>query len=289
MPSEQNGSDSGVLSVDTEHRNGSNRPMLQKFNGTTRQTRPDLWINLFELLTDGYSDQNRIIMLMSYLTDDALNWFASEVVPHRATKTWEQVKIGFFERFGVASADPLVEAQHRRYRRDDTIQKYYDEKISLLRQTNLTEHEKISQLTDGMPWSWKPHFISSSLTSTVNWLSKALQLETVLRKPEQQKGKQNYQSRQRPLVAAPVSTKPMTKQWNKNKDDRPPAPCKICAAAGKPDEYHWHRQCPRANRDRNNDKNKQSEQNYCSADVPAMAVETSTWADQGNFLGGRQE
>jgi len=81
-------------------------------------------------------------------------------------------------RFGEPLVRPLVAAQPCRiFFRQDTVQKYFDEKMRSLRQCDLDDTDIVSQFTEGMPMSYRTPLIVAQPDAAVQWLTVALQLE----------------------------------------------------------------------------------------------------------------
>lgn len=230
-------------------------PPLAKFTGYGSIIRADLWINLFEVVTRHRSDGDRLSDLMAFLTDDALNWYATDVAPGIAHLTWNAVKADFVSRFGQAVVDPLTEAQDRRLRISETVETYYNEKLRLLRRCNLNDMSIVGQLTKGMPAVYKGYLVCSAPNTPLEWLTICKQLEVILPKPDLKKigpvssfaGPVRTPAQVRfsqPVRAAAAASATIPKERAKNKS-LPSTACRYCLEAGEPDQFHWHRLCPR--------------------------------------------
>ena len=158
----------------TEH----NTRRIATFSGTEQNVRIDSWLSLFELVSDGKADRERLILLMQYLTGEAINWFATDICPFIDTLTWRDAKNKMTQRFGTPLVHPIIEAQKRVLTRADNVQKYFDAKMSLLRRANLPESAMVALLTDGMPLQYRPTLIGSQASTSLAWLAIALQLES---------------------------------------------------------------------------------------------------------------
>src|SRR5688572_28425287 len=101
------------------------RPVLDKYEGNKSVIRADLWLNLYEVICRTQSEANKIQGLVSYLSDDALNWFASDICPNLPNLTWDEVRKQFVLRFGSQLEDPLTVAQKRYLRPNETVQQYF--------------------------------------------------------------------------------------------------------------------------------------------------------------------
>ncbi len=117
-----------------------NKLRLQRYDGTDSKVRAQSWMALFELDTSGVSVAERRKTLMYYLSGSALEWYADEIVSTDVTD-WLEIKTKLFNRFGVSTATPLIDAQRRYLRRDETVLQYYQDKLRLLRQTKLSEQD----------------------------------------------------------------------------------------------------------------------------------------------------
>ena len=230
----------------------SNKQLLAKFAGHKTVIRADIWCNLYEVVTNGQTDQQRLFGLMAYLIDDALNWFGTDIAPKLAEYSWSTVREMLIARFGPAIANPLVEAQRRHLKPTETVQNYYDDKMRCLRHVSLKEEDMVAQLTEGMPISYKGLLLCSKPPTTVSWLAIALQLEaTVKRQPfTVTKPKPPYQNKQqfRPvsMIASTASESQNNprRDYRRNQNSNPPStPCRYCQEAGET-VYHWHNQCP---------------------------------------------
>ncbi|UYV64482.1 hypothetical protein LAZ67_3000918, partial [Cordylochernes scorpioides] len=167
-----------ALEKDTEKKmaeNPNNR--LQKFNGSKSAIRPESWIKLYDFENNSLKEDEKIKNLMYYLTDSALEWYADEIISNPAVKRWEVVKEKLIQRFGSYNANPIVSASHRRLKREESIENYFQDKIRLLNQTHLTKEEKIHLLTDGLPNDWKDLIVAAQPTDTTKWFHIAASIE----------------------------------------------------------------------------------------------------------------
>ncbi|UYV69788.1 hypothetical protein LAZ67_7000732, partial [Cordylochernes scorpioides] len=155
--------------------NPNNR--LQKFNGSKSAIRPESWIKLYDFENISLKEDEKIKNLMYYLTDSALEWYADEIISNPAIKRWEVVKEKLIQRFGSYNANPIVSASHRRLKREESIENYFQDKIRLLNQTHLTKEEKIHLLTDGLPNDWKDLIVAAQPTDATKWFHIAASIE----------------------------------------------------------------------------------------------------------------
>jgi hypothetical protein len=227
----------------------STQEKLVRFANTTSSIKISSWLNLFEVLTDGKSDKERVLTLMSYLKSDALNFYAEDIVKDISTFTWAQCRTKFEDRFGDPIVEPIIAAQNRHLNRNDTVQSYYNEKMRFLRQTPLRDNDIVAMLTEGMPQSYKIQLIVARIKTLVEWLSVALQLETTMSK--------KFMSEPFKSNKSQTANFAMHSNTNKYKDKslkrKPPHPCKYCTSLGKT-LYHWHNEC--RNKPNNTENNK---------------------------------
>ncbi|UYV62666.1 hypothetical protein LAZ67_2001456 [Cordylochernes scorpioides] len=167
-----------LVEKDTEKENGGkSKQPLQKFNGSKSAIRPESWIKLYDFENNSLKEDEKIKNLMYYLTDSALEWYADEIISNPAIKRWEVVKEKLIQRFGSYNANPIVSASHRRLKREESIENYFQDKIRLLNQTHLTKEEKNNLLTDGLPNDWKDLIVAAQPTDTTKWFHIAASIE----------------------------------------------------------------------------------------------------------------
>ncbi|UYV79061.1 Transposase [Cordylochernes scorpioides] len=124
---------------------------LQKYSGDQKDIRAQSWVKLFELHV---TDEDKGKLFFYYLEGRALEWYADEIAGTNI-KQWETIKQKFITRFGSSTATPLIDAQRRYLRRDESVNDYFQSKIRLLKQTSLSKVEQIQMLTEGLPAQWK--------------------------------------------------------------------------------------------------------------------------------------
>ena len=218
-----------------------NRQLIAKFSGHKTVIRADLWLNLFEVVTRGKDDSTRVFTMMTYLVDDALNWFAAEIAPRLDDIKWSDVREHFIARFGPAIANPLVESQHRRLRTTENVNTYYEDKMRILRRVTLNELDVVAQLTEGMPPNYRGYLLCANPKTATAWLAVALQLEATLGRPPRQ-DQREFKGRQKTHVALTAQDRRQYQQAVK-----PQTPCRFCLDAGET-AFHWHRDCKRRHR-----------------------------------------
>ncbi|CAK9250143.1 unnamed protein product, partial [Sphagnum jensenii] len=72
---------------------------------------------------------------------------------------------------------PLIDAQQRYLKRDETVEDYFQDKMRLLRQTKLSDEEMVQQLTHGTPISWRMSLAAARPADPHAWIEVAQQIE----------------------------------------------------------------------------------------------------------------
>lgn len=219
----------------------SSKPKFQRFSGPKTKIKITSWLSLFDVLALGQDitiEKKKISFLMEYLEDEALQFFADEIATKLDTITWTEVKTALTTRFGERTIDPVLAASRRRWNKgQESVQDYYEDKMYLLRKTGLAEASMAEVLTDGMPFSFRNNLIAATITTTSDWLSKAVRLESSF----------NLNPRsEHPRAVAAMADSHNGKPKYQNKGKRPPpGPCKYCKAKGKADHQsmHWQSDC----------------------------------------------
>jgi hypothetical protein len=211
---------------------------LDKFDGISKDIRIQTWLRLYETHI-GNEDADRIKGLLYNLKGIALEWYGDEIAGTSITR-WETVKEKIVKRFGISTATPLIDAQRRRLKRDETVEDYFREKMRLLRQTKLSSLEMTQQLTEGLPFQWKLSLAAARPVDPNSWVEVAQQIETHYssQQSRQQFNKFRQNNDRRRSSQTNTTARTLTATTN-----RPPYPCNICKRLGR-DEYHWHRECP---------------------------------------------
>ncbi len=116
------------------------------------------WLNLFEVVIIALKeDEDKVAKLMSYLDDDALEFYANKIAPNLSTITWAETRGLMEKRFSSSTISPIIAATRRRLTKADTVKSYFDDKMASLEKTGLSEEHMVDQLTEGLPDSYKSH------------------------------------------------------------------------------------------------------------------------------------
>ncbi|UYV68123.1 hypothetical protein LAZ67_5003116, partial [Cordylochernes scorpioides] len=110
-------------------------------------------------------------------TDEALEFFADEILTNAHIKKWETVKDKLIARFKPCIYSPIVLASSRKLLASETVETYFKEKMDLLNQTSLKKEEKIQLLTDGLPLNWRDVFAAAQPADPTKWIQVALSVE----------------------------------------------------------------------------------------------------------------
>ncbi|UYV83405.1 hypothetical protein LAZ67_23000904, partial [Cordylochernes scorpioides] len=113
----------------------------------------------------------------TYRTDEALEFFADEILTNAHIKKWETVKDKLIARFKPCTYSPIVLASSRKLLASETVETYFKEKMDLLNQTSLKREEKIQLLTDGLPLNWRDVFAAAQPADPTKWIQVALSVE----------------------------------------------------------------------------------------------------------------
>ncbi|UYV82059.1 K02A2.6-like [Cordylochernes scorpioides] len=150
---------------------------LEKFGGDKGSIRPESWLKLYELETSKLDEVDRINNLIYYLSKDALEWFADEILSNASIKKWDTVKHKLIQRFGYKVESPIVAASKRRLKKEETVKDYFRDKIRLLNQKSLNNVEKLKMLTDGLPLDWKNYLVTAQPKDPSHWMQIAMEIE----------------------------------------------------------------------------------------------------------------
>ncbi|UYV70987.1 hypothetical protein LAZ67_8001338 [Cordylochernes scorpioides] len=150
---------------------------LEKFSGDKGSIRPESWLKLYELETGKLDEVDRINNLIYYLSKDALEWFADEILSNASIEKWDTVKLKLIQRFGYKVESPIVAASKRRLKKEETVEDYFRDKIRLLNQTSLNNVEKLKMLTDGLPLDLKNYLVTAQPKDPSHWMQIAMEIE----------------------------------------------------------------------------------------------------------------
>lgn len=267
--------------------NLNGKPRITRYSGDKAEVRVEAWLNAYEVATQDFSERDRINQLVRYLEGSAITWFSEEVIPCLEMLEWDDVKQLMIKRHGQQHISPIVAATNRKLKEGEQIQTYFDEKMRFLRQTNLTERDQASILTDGVPRYVQKTMIAARVTTTSDWLVVALDFEALygpmgLNCPpvnRQQGGRnghptaQAFNNQRRTIQVFAASGEEKQKK-------KPPKPCKICAEAGKSEAWHWHSDCP--------NKGQKAARSEAPTPQPTAQIRTQSFSAQaGNGTSGQ--
>ena len=197
--------------------------------------------SLYEVDTHNLPDADRIRALIFNIKGIALEWFGDEIGHAVTALEWTDVRDRMISRFGISTSTPLIDAQRRRLKRDETVQQYFRDKMGLFRQISNAEPEVCHQLTEGLQFSWKLAMTSAKPGSANDCVETAQQLEThfasIPRNPKPDYSQQGNRFNVRPNANFKPNPRALAAT-----NDRPIPACRICERLGRPNHLQWHRE-----------------------------------------------
>lgn len=233
---------------------------LSKYNG---KSDPAIWLDLFVYVVNDNDEASRMRKIPAYLENDALDWFARNVVPTANDMAWADFRARFIARFTRNVEDQTLAAHLRVLQKEESVEAYFNAKTAIMTNTTMTDANKIASLTHGLPQRLKAQLLALPPDTVDNWLVRARNLESAFPYEPQPRRDNRQSARQQPSAPRPQPS-----------GDRPPPPCQHCAKLGRT-ENHWHRECPN-----------RAKQSAAPSNVPAIAY--NNFADPGhlNWQGG---
>ena len=234
------------------------RQLCKEFIGSTSDVPIAEWLTVFETVTIEYSDQERLYALTRHLNSEALTWYARSIAPIVTTITWTECRTKMLKRFGRFVTDCVIQAMDRRLQPKDTVLSYFNEMMTLLSQSDVTEKVQVALLTRGMPESFRSHIVTHNPQTTDHWIELALALEETkskrFNKPHE--GTLFTQRKDKKLnIKKPFNDyKTGTRQFDFSKPPR--KPCPNCTGLGER-SFYWRKFCPRLRANQENQKSTQ--------------------------------
>ena len=179
-----------IFQKSASHHTSHGKRNIARFSGNDPTLHIDAWLRIFEIVMYDKPDDDKKYQVAQYIDGDALTWFANHLIPTIDQKSWTEVKTSLIQRFKTQEVRPLIAAQDRYLNRGENVQKYYDDKMRLLQQTNLHDTDMVSILNRGMPSFYKPHLICADIPSPAKWLATTLELEGAFKRNMAYKAKQ---------------------------------------------------------------------------------------------------
>jgi hypothetical protein len=84
-------------------------------------------------------NKEKVAKLMPYLDEDALDFYATKVAPKLSTITLAKTRQLMERRFSVSTISPIVAAIRHRLLKSETVKSYFDDKMTFLEKTGLSE------------------------------------------------------------------------------------------------------------------------------------------------------
>ena len=161
----------------------SPEPKMPKFSGIEDGLQIIPFINMFELLFSALTSDQKVHKVIAFLDGDAANYFGLDILSS-STLTWQTVKDKLISRYGHSDIPPMTAATRRKFdMSSEGIKQYYDDKCRILRRIEgLSESHQSDSLTEGLPDTYRTHFYGRCFTSTLEWLTTALDIEADMSK-----------------------------------------------------------------------------------------------------------
>ena len=122
--------------------NAEKDPKMAKFNGNDDDIKIEAFLNIFELLYNRLSDEQKVVKVIAFLEGDAASYFGSDIAVQTPI-SWGVVKQMLTDRYAHSDISPMIAAPRRRLQRNETIKQYFDEKLRILRRIQgITEAHK---------------------------------------------------------------------------------------------------------------------------------------------------
>ena len=158
------------------------RNVIDKFESSS--TMPaELWIAVYEQATTGITSRQRVELLLSYVTEDALRGYGQFVTPHAKTMDWPIVREMFVKKFARLNVQPILAAKDMLLRSDETIQSY--EKTRLLKLARLPQSSMVALLTDGVPDDYRAVICANGPNTISDWLNVAQRYEVTMKQADE--------------------------------------------------------------------------------------------------------
>ena len=182
-----------------------------------------------------------------HLKGVALRWYSTTILRERdpAAVRWHEFESLFLARFDQQVEDPFNRWLDYTLDNNTTVAAYFQEKIQRGNDAGISEKNQIAGLTRGMPTRYRSMLgVAGTIATTTEWLARAQNLEYTFKDDNKTSFKRDGLKAVSSGSQFPPSTgsKPEAGKVTTNK--APSVPCQICARNGKPNQMHWHRECP---------------------------------------------
>ena len=184
-----------------------------------------------------------------HLKGDALRWYSTTILNDKdpATVPWREFEDSFLARFDQQPEDRFSRWIDYTLDSNTTVANYFQEKIQRGNDAGLSEKNQIAGLSRGMPTRYRSLLgVAGVIKTTSEWLARAQHLEYTFKDEPKSSGfkKEGFKSNSgiTSLRAPTAGSKPEAGKTPISKT--PSVPCQICARSGKPNQMHWHRECP---------------------------------------------
>lgn len=238
----------------SQHGRGSGGPIYKLgpvFEGPRGALSAHSWIRQYEIHAKwmNWAEADMVEAIGMHLSGLALKWYSStilEVHPGElCDMSWDTFKDKFVHRFEQRVEDPLVKWLDYKLDHNMEVANYFQEKIHLGNLARQDEGNQISGLTLGMPVRYKTAFATAGIIKDIHeWLAIAQKLEGAY-KLDKAPTAQTFKRDAKPFVPREAARDYASKPAGSQGFSRPPMlPCSICTRKGRPDQHHWHNECP---------------------------------------------
>lgn len=220
------------------------------FEGVKGPLGPRAWIKQYEVHARwmGWSETEKVEALCMHLASTAQKWYSTTFLEEEEINdiTWSRFKEAFLHRFDQVVEDPLTKWLDFVLDSNQDVASYFQEKTQLGNAARQDQRNQVTGLTRGMPMRYKSILVTAAIKTPSEWLALAQKLEHTF------KGDKNSTQFKKDLYKGPNSSSVPRPTTMDNKPEigkttqvkTPFAPCQICARIGKPNQMHWHRDCP---------------------------------------------
>jgi len=222
---------------------------LPPFSGINDETPIDQWLTFYQRHFSHLTQEELIDGLWYNFTNDARLWFGNEMTSGNFQNlTWNEIKAVVIDRFSILATSYLDQAMSRTLKPGESVAEYYNTMIGLLSRTTIrTESDRMDFLTKGLPQQVRQRVEESRFQckTTTDWLKLASAVQknvastavsTAFRPPIRPSFKPSQLAFQKPPASTIQKSTPRT--------GKPPSQSRHCASNGKPNQFHWHKDCP---------------------------------------------
>ena len=250
--SEANSSESRYMLAENQYYKRANekskrKPLdIQKFKGQLSNIKIENWLKLYERVVKymEWSEEESILYLSTYLEDDALEWYSSNLDHY---DTFSKTKEDLIAQYGIDTSDPLKRALDVKYDFKTGIKPYFNNIKRYTGLAGLDVKNTLSILKQNLPNNIKDFIGGTTISSYSQFYNIVKEAEENIerKRREFEKKRALKFTSFRPNTARPKTgtTQQPTHKSRDKYSTVPPQPCKICAALGYHGRYHEMSDC----------------------------------------------